>query len=91
MLPVYRPETARPGGADNGILAALGGNKHSVQMNDGDGCFDLDNWEYGSDFGAPIDQSSGEAVVMMRRVLVGPGPVYVRFALRLGLGESRTR
>ena len=53
-------------------------------MDEGDGCFDLDNLEYGSDFGAPIDHSSGEAVVMIRRVLVGPGPV-------LGLRESRTR
>ncbi len=53
MLPVYRLETARPGGADNGILAVLGGDKHSAQMDDGDGYFDLDNLEYTADFGAP--------------------------------------
>ena len=73
MLPVYRLETARPGGADNGILAVLGGNKHSAQRTMA--MFDLDDLEYGSDFGAPTDHSSGEAAVMMRRVLVGPGPV----------------
>ena len=59
LLPVCRLETARPGVEDNGISAVLGGNKHSVQMDDGDGYFDLDNWEYGSEFGAPIDHSSG--------------------------------
>ncbi len=53
MLPVYRLETARPGGADNGILAVLGGDKHSAQMDDGDAYFDLDNLEYTADFGAP--------------------------------------
>jgi len=75
MLPVYRHETACPEGKDNGILAVSGGNKHSAQMDDDDGYFDLDNLEYASDFGAPTDHSSGEAVVMIRRVLVGPGPV----------------
>jgi len=50
MLPVYRHETARPGGKDNGILAVSGGNKHSAQMDDGDGYFDLDNLEYASGF-----------------------------------------
>ncbi len=44
-------------------------------MNDGDERFDLDNLEYASDFGAPIDQRSGEVVVMIPRVFVGPGPV----------------
>ena len=43
MLPVYRLETASPGGEDNGILAVLGGDKHSAQMDDSDGLFDLDN------------------------------------------------
>ena len=42
-------------------------------------------------FGAPTDHSSGEAVVMIPRVFVGPGPVQVRFPLRLGLRESRIR
>ncbi len=37
-------------------------------MDDGDECFDLDNLEYGSYFGAPTDYSSGEVVVMIRRV-----------------------
>ncbi len=50
MLSVYRLETARPGGAGNGILAVLGGDKHSAQMDEGDGCFDLYNLEYASDF-----------------------------------------
>ncbi len=59
-------------------------------MDDGDECFDLD-LEYASDFGAPTDHSSGEAVVMIPRVFVGPNPVSVRFPLRLGLRESRTR
>ncbi len=44
-------------------------------MDDGDECFDLDNFEYASDFGAPTDHSSGEAVVMIPRVFVGPNPV----------------
>ncbi len=44
-------------------------------MDDGDECFDLDNLEYASDFGAPTDHSSVEAVVMIPRVFVGPGPV----------------
>ena len=44
-------------------------------MDDGDGFFDLDNLEYASDFGTPTDHSSDEAVVTIRRVLVGPGPV----------------
>ncbi len=35
-------------------------------MDDGDECFDLDNWEYGSDFGAPTDYPSGEVVVMIQ-------------------------
>ncbi len=35
-------------------------------MDDGDGYFDLDNLEYASDFGAPTDHSSGEAVVMVQ-------------------------
>ncbi len=35
-------------------------------MYDGDECFDLDNLEYASDFGAPADHSSGEAVVMIQ-------------------------
>ena len=43
-------------------------------MGDGDRVFDLDNLEYASDFGAPTDHSSGEAVVLMQG-LVGPGPV----------------
>ncbi len=34
-------------------------------MDDGDKCFDLDNWEYGSDFGAPTDHSCGEVVAMI--------------------------
>ncbi len=42
-------------------------------MDDGDQCFDLDNWEYGSDFRAPTNHSSGEAVVMIQRVFVGLG------------------
>ena len=37
-------------------------------MDDGDECFDLDNFEYASDFRAPTDHSSGEAVVMIQRV-----------------------
>ncbi len=44
-------------------------------MDDGDECFDLDKLEYTSDFGAPTDHSSGEAVVMIPRVFVGPGSV----------------
>ncbi len=44
-------------------------------MDDGDERFDLDNLEYASDFGAPTDHSSGEAVVMIPRVFVGPSPV----------------
>ena len=44
-------------------------------MDDSDGVFELDNLEYASNFGAPTDRSSGEAVVMIRRVLVGPDPV----------------
>ena len=35
-------------------------------MDDGDEGFDLDNWEYGSDFGAPTDHSCGEVVVMIQ-------------------------
>ncbi len=35
-------------------------------MDDGDGWFDLDNLEYASDFGAPTDHSSGDAVVMIQ-------------------------
>ncbi len=35
-------------------------------MDDGDGYFDLDNLEYASDFGAPTDQWSDEAVVMIQ-------------------------
>ncbi len=35
-------------------------------MDDGDECFDLDNLEYASDFGAPTDHSSGEVVVMIQ-------------------------
>ena len=35
-------------------------------MDDGDGCFDLDNLEYASDFRAPTDHSSGEAFVMIQ-------------------------
>ena len=31
--------------------------------------------EQGSDFGAPTDHSSGEAVVMIPRVFFGPSPV----------------
>ncbi len=58
-----------------GFWPFQGGDKHSAQMDEGDGCFDLDNLEYASDFGAPTDHSSDEAVVMIRRVLVGPGPV----------------
>ncbi len=38
-------------------------------MDDGDECFDLDILVYASDFGAPTDHSSDEAVVMIRRVL----------------------
>jgi len=53
MLPACRLETARPGGEDNGILAVLGGDKHSAQMDNGDGYFDLDKLEYAADFGAP--------------------------------------
>ena len=73
MLPVYRHETACPGGKDKGILAVSRGTRtaHKWTM----AMFDLDDLEYGSDFGAPTDHSSGEAAVMMRRVLVGPGPV----------------
>ncbi len=44
-------------------------------MDDGDECFDLDKLEYASDFRAPTDQSPGEAVAMIPRVFVGPGPV----------------
>ncbi len=44
-------------------------------MEDGDECFDLDNLEYGSDFGAPTDHSCGEVVAMIPRDFVGPGPV----------------
>ncbi len=36
-------------------------------MDDGDGCFDLDNLEHASDFRAPTDHSSGEAVAMIPR------------------------
>ncbi len=43
-------------------------------MDDGDECFDLDKLEHASDFRAPTDHSSGEAVVMIPRVFVGPGP-----------------
>ncbi len=50
MLPVYRHEIARPGGKDNGSLVVSGGIKHSAQMDDGDGYFDLDNLEYASLF-----------------------------------------
>ncbi len=39
-------------------------------MEDGDECFDLDNLEYASDFGAPTDHSSVEDVVMIRRELI---------------------
>ncbi len=35
-------------------------------MDDGDECFDLDNLEYGSDFGAPTDHSCGEVVAMIQ-------------------------
>ncbi len=35
-------------------------------MDDGDECFDLDNWEYTSDFGAPTDHSSGEVVATIQ-------------------------
>ena len=44
-------------------------------MDDGDECFDLDDLEYASGFRAPTDHSSGEVVVMIQRVFVGPGPV----------------
>ena len=37
-------------------------------MDDGDECFDLDNLEYASDFGAPTDHSSGEVVAMIQGV-----------------------
>ncbi len=37
-------------------------------MDEGDGVFDLDNLEYASDFGAPTDHSSDEAVAMIQRV-----------------------
>ena len=50
MLPVYRLETVCPGGEDKGILAVLGENKRSAQLDDGGGYFDLDNLEYASDF-----------------------------------------
>ncbi len=48
-------------------------------------CFDLDNWEYGSDFGAPIDYSSGEAVAVIQgdlldRAGLGALPFAVGFA-----------
>ncbi len=35
-------------------------------MDDGNECFDLDNLEYGSDFGAPTDHSCGEVVAMIQ-------------------------
>ncbi len=35
-------------------------------MDDSDECFDLDNFEYASDFRAPTDQSSGEVVAMIQ-------------------------
>ena len=50
---LYRHETARPGGKDNGNLAVSGGNKHSAQMDDCDEYFDLDDLKYASDFGDP--------------------------------------
>ncbi len=53
----------------------LGRRRHNALMDDGDECFDLDNLEYASDFGAPTDHLSGEVVVMIPRVFVGPGPV----------------
>jgi len=49
-------------------------NRHNALMDDGGERFDLDKLEYASDFGAPTDHSSGEAVVMIPRVFVGPGP-----------------
>ncbi len=57
-----------------GLWSFLGSNRHSARMDDGDECFDLDDLEYASDFGAPTDHSSGEVVVMVPRVFVGPGP-----------------
>ena len=49
-----------------GLWSFLGSNRHSARMDDGDECFDLDNWEYASDFGAPTDYSSGEVVAMIQ-------------------------
>ena len=37
-------------------------------MDDSDGDFDLDNFKYAPDFGAPTDHASDEAVVMIQRV-----------------------
>ena len=44
-------------------------------MDDGDGCFDLDDLEYSFDLGAQTDHSFGEAVAMIQGVFVGPDPV----------------
>jgi len=44
------PKQAARGGKDNGIMAVFRGNKHSAQMDDGDGYFDLDNLEYAAEF-----------------------------------------
>ncbi len=54
-------------------------------MDDGDECFDLDDLEYASDFGAPTDHSSGEVVAMIQgdsldRPGLGALPFAVGFA-----------
>ncbi len=36
-------------------------------MEDGGECFDLDNLEYASDFGAPTNHSCGEVAAMIQR------------------------
>ncbi len=50
-LGIQSPSEHAPGVKDNGILAVLGGNKDSAPMEDGDGCFDLEDLEYSFDLG----------------------------------------
>ena len=50
-LGIQSPSEHAPGGKGIGHLAVLGGNKDGAQMEDGDGCFDLDDLEYSFDLG----------------------------------------
>ena len=70
-------------------MVVLGSNTHSARMDDGDECFDLDNLEYASDFGAPTDRSSGEVVAMIQGGRwTGPGLGAVLLAVGAGKPDT---